>query len=95
MVDITVPDANPIVVAILNWFFLGCVGYLVIEQKQKALAGAIYTIVLSAIGIGFFIPVVAAVDGYQVAAKLSQGETVDSHYCAIKWLTYLPLWREL
>jgi hypothetical protein len=95
MTDIIVPNANPIAVAILNWFFLGAVGYLTISQHQKAVAAALYTIVLAAVGVGFLIPIIAAIDGYQVASKLASGETLKSDYCDIAFLSKLPLWKEL
>jgi hypothetical protein len=92
--QITKADANPIVVFICNWFILGFLGYFLIGQKQKAIAALIYTIVLSIIGIGAFVPIVAAIDGYMVAQKLAAGETLASDFCAIEFLTKLPFWQE-
>jgi len=92
--QITKADANPILVFILNWFILGCVGYFMIGQKQKAIAAAVYTCVLYIIGIGALIPIITAIDGYQVATKLKAGETLASDYCALEFLAKLPLWQE-
>jgi hypothetical protein len=92
--QITKADANPIIIFICNWFFLAFLGYFLLGQKQKAIAGLVYTIVLSIIGIGAFIPIIAAIDGYQVAQKLAAGETLASDYCALEFLSSLPLWKE-
>jgi hypothetical protein len=92
--QITKADANPILIFICNWFILGCLGYFLLGQKQKAIAALIYTIVLSIIGIGALIPIICAIDGYQVATKLAAGETLASDYCALEFLSSLPLWKE-
>jgi hypothetical protein len=92
--QITKADANPILIFILNWFVLGFLGYYLIEQKQKAIAALVYTIVLYIIGLGWIITILAAIDGYQVATKLKAGETLASDYCAIEFLAKLPLWQE-
>mmetsp|Transcript_4363 Transcript_4363/g.6421 ORF Transcript_4363/g.6421 Transcript_4363/m.6421 type:complete len:95 (-) Transcript_4363:64-348(-) len=91
--QISKPDANPILIAVLNWFFFGFVGYWLIEQKKKAIGAAVYSCVLYIIGLGWIFSLLAAVDGYMVATKLAAGETLEDSHCEIAFLAKLPLWH--
>lgn len=67
------PDANPVVAALLSFFFPGA-GQLMLGQTTKGaiiLAGAVFTCCLS----GVF-NVIAAIDAYQIGTKLKDGKPV-------------------
>jgi hypothetical protein len=92
--QISKPDANPILIAVLNWFTLGFLGYWMIEQKKKAIACCVYSCVLYIFfGIGLIFTLLGIVDGYLVAQKLAAGETLDDTHCEIAFLSKLPLWH--
>jgi len=72
---------NAIVVALLNFFVLGCGGYFYIGQKKKAIGGLIFCIVTC----GFF-NWLAAYDGYLIGQKLQNGEAVREHEVGLGFL---------
>ena len=82
---ISKPDANPIVIALLNWCLLGCVGYFMIGQSKKGIFSLIYSIVTC----GFFV-LVAAYDGYKIGEKLQSGQSVGETETALEFLAFLP-----
>ena len=57
---ITKPDANPILLAVLNFFpcALLPIGYFMMGQSGKAIAGIVYIFLLSFFGIGSLLPFV-------------------------------------
>ena len=76
---ITKPDANPIVIAICNWFIGGALGYFLLGQKKKAIISVVIYVVLFSctLGIGL-LPwlLITAYDGYLLAQKLQAGESI-------------------
>ncbi len=73
---ITKPDANPILLAVLNlfWAFLG---YYLMGQKKKAIMSLIIGIVLMpCMGIGGIWMAIAAYDAYLLGQKLASGESI-------------------
>jgi len=78
---------NAIVVALLNFFVLGCGGYFYIGQKKKAIGGLIFSVVTC----GFFPPIspwnwLAAYDGYLIGQKLQNGKAVREHEVGLGFL---------
>ena len=74
---ITKPDANPIVLAVLNLVICGLpIGYFMIGQTKKAIGFLIGTWLLSFFGIGMILPWIAAYDAYLVGQKLAAGESI-------------------
>jgi len=72
---ITKPDANPILLAILNGF-LGCVGYFMMGQSKKAIITAVIVILTSWCGLGFIFVLLAMYDAYLLGQKLASGESI-------------------
>ena len=73
---ITKPDANPILLAILNGF-LGCLGYFMMGQSKKGIITAVIVILTSwCMGLGFIFVVVAMYDAYLLGQKLASGESI-------------------
>ena len=72
MADISKPDANPIVAALLTWFVLG-LGHLIINGQQRKW---MYTLIATFAGSiccvipGLIIGVCSVVDSYQTAERL-------------------------
>jgi len=89
---ITNPDANPILIAILNLFLLGGVGYFVAGQSGKGIAAIVYTLVLGicTLGFGYLIIWVFAIDGYMIGQKLAAGETIGEKENGLSFLDMLP-----
>jgi hypothetical protein len=91
MGDIQKPDANPILLAVLNAFFLGGVGYFLMGQQKKAIAAIAYTLIGSmCFGVGFIIPWLTAYDAYLLGQKLANGETIGEGECGLGFLSALP-----
>ena len=76
MGEISKPDTNPIVPAILNLFFLGGAGYLMMGQQKKGIMCIVATLILSCVGIGFLVPWIAAYDAYLLGQKLQSGQSI-------------------
>jgi hypothetical protein len=89
---ITKPDANPILLAILNLILCGIpVGYFMIGQSKKAIFALIYTWVLSMFGgIGFVLCWVWAYDVYLLGQKLAAGESISDTENGLEFLNILP-----
>ncbi|HYF48235.1 MAG TPA: hypothetical protein VEJ63_02450 [Planctomycetota bacterium] len=90
MADISKPDANPVVAAILT-FFVFNLGHLLINGQQKKW---LFTFIVIFIGyILLFIPglilaIMSVIDSYQTAERLKNGETIpDNEY------TMVPLYK--
>src|SRR5205085_12219730 len=81
MADISKPDANPIVAALLTWFVLG-LGHLIINGQQRKW---MYTLIATFAGSiccvipGLIIGVCSVVDSYQTAERLKAGETIPEN----------------
>lgn len=83
---ITKPDTNPIVVAILNLFLLGCVGYFMMGQKKKGIITLVAIFVLSCVGVGVFIPWITAYDAYLLGQKLQSGQSIGENENGLPFL---------
>ncbi len=70
------PDTNPVVVAVLNLFLLGGVGYLLMGQQKKAIITMVVVFFTSMCGIGFLIACATAYDAYLLGQKLQNGEAI-------------------
>jgi len=74
---ITKPDANPILLAALNFLFFGCLGYFLMGQSKKAIMTAIICVVLMpCMGLGWIWMLVATYDAYLLGQKLASGESI-------------------
>lgn len=80
------PDTNPIVVAILNLWLLGGVGYIMMGQKKKGIMSIVATLLLSCFGIGFIIPFITAYDAYLLAQKLQSGQAIGENENGLDFL---------
>lgn len=81
MTQISKPDANPIVSALLTWFVLG-IGHVVINgQTNKWLMTLIATIIgsIACVLPGIVIAILSVVDSYQTAERLKNGETIGEN----------------
>jgi len=88
---ITKPDANPIVLAVLNVFICGFpIGYFMMGQSGKAIAAFVYFFVLSFVGIGYLLPWVFAYDAYLLGQKLAAGESIGEKENGLSFLDNLP-----
>ena len=88
---ITKPDANPVLLAILNVFICGLpIGYFMMGQSKKAIVGFIYTMVLSMVGIGMIMPWIYAYDAYLLGQKLAAGESIGETENGLEFLGMLP-----
>ena len=73
------PDTNPIVVALLNFFIAGALGYYLMGQERKAMIAGIIWVVLAIFTCGSFAAVwaiVTAYDGYLLGQKLQSGQAI-------------------
>jgi hypothetical protein len=90
---ISKPDANPIVLAILNVIVCGLpVGYVMIGQSKKAIAFTIATFMLAFVSfgaLGWLPPVVAAYDIYLLGQKLASGQMVGASENGLSFLDSL------
>ena len=78
---------NPIVAACLSLFLCGIPGgQFYLGQTTKGIILFIATIVLSSVGIGVFIPWLAAYEAYAIAKKLEDGEEVSENEWAVDFL---------
>ncbi len=89
---ITKPDANPIVLAVLNCFVCGIpVGYFMMGQSGKGIAGLIYVWVLNMFGgLGMIVACALAYDAYLLGQKLAAGESIGEKENGLAFLDNLP-----
>lgn len=80
------PDTNPIVVAVLNLFLLGGVGYFMMGQQKKGIMSIVGTLVLSCFGIGVIVPWITAYDAYLLGQKLQNGEAIGENENGLEFL---------
>ena len=84
---ITKPDTNPIVVALLNLFLFGGVGYLMMGQQKKGIISIVAFLVLSCVcGIGMIIPWITAYDAYLLGQKLQSGQPIGENENGLAFL---------
>jgi hypothetical protein len=84
---ITKPDANPILLAILNGFIMGLpIGYFMIGQKKKAIISLVAIYLLSCTGLSFIIIFLIAYDAYLLGQKLAQGESIGMNENGLEFL---------
>ena len=91
MADITKPDANPVVSALLTALVFN-LGHLVINGQQRKW---VYTLVVSFVGsivtcglLGIVMVIMSTLDAYQTAERLQKGETIgENEY------TFAPLYK--
>src|SRR5688500_463175 len=88
------PDANPMLLAILNVAICGIpVGYFMMGQSRKAIAALVYTWVLGmfSFGMGGFVIIwVWAWDAYLLGSRLAAGDTLGEHENGLGFLDVLP-----
>jgi hypothetical protein len=88
---ISKPDANPVLLAVLNLIICGIpIGYFMIGQSKKAIVALVYTIVLSFVGIGGLLCFVWAYDVYLLGQKLAAGESIADNENGLDFLNMLP-----
>ena len=90
---ITKPDANPILLAILNVAICTIpVGYFMMGQSKKAIFALIYTWVLGMVtfGMGYMLVWVWAYDAYLLGQKLASGESIGDNENGLEFLNMLP-----
>jgi hypothetical protein len=81
MAKISKPDANPIAAVLLTLFVFG-IGHIVINGQTNKW---VWTLVATLIGNilcvlpGIIVAVLSAVDSYQTAERLKNGETIDEN----------------
>lgn len=79
MANLEKKGANPMVVGLLNLFLFGCVGYFQLGQKDKGIKVLIGSVVLSVVGLGWILMILAFIDGKAVAEAVEAGEEVDEN----------------
>lgn len=72
------PDANPLVVAALNFIFCnGGAGYLLLGQRRKAIVALGATFLGTLVcGLGLLVPFFTAYDAFKLGQKLANGEAI-------------------
>lgn len=88
---ITKPDANPILLAVLDLIICGLpIGHFMMGQSKKAIIFFVATIVLSMVGIGMIVPWIAAYDAYLLGQKLAKGESIGISENGLGFLNSIP-----
>lgn len=85
---ISKPDANPILLAVLNLFLFSAVGYYLMGQQRKAMiSGGVY---LVSFMLFFWLPIIpmgwalaTAYDAYLLGQKLQNGESIGMNEAAV------------
>lgn len=84
---ISKPDANPIVLAVLDVVICGLpIGHFMIGQTKKAIIFLIATWVLSFVGVGMLVPLIAAYDAYLLGEKLKTGAQIGQNENGLSFL---------
>ncbi len=86
-------DANPILLALLNLFICGGVGYFLMGQQKKAIAAVVYWMVGMFCTFGmvcFPLALLTAYDAYLLGQKLANGETIEDNENGLGFLSMLP-----
>jgi hypothetical protein len=81
MPDISKPDANPVVSALLT-FFVFNLGHLLINGQQKKWMMTFIAIIIGYILIffpGMILAILSVIDSYQTAERLQKGETIPEN----------------
>lgn len=77
---ITKPDANPILLLILNLIVCGIpVGHFMVGQTKKGVILLVATWVLYVVGLGWIITLVGAYDIYLLGQKLATGAAIGQN----------------
>jgi TM2 domain-containing membrane protein YozV len=87
---ITKPDTNPILVAVLNLFLLGGVGYFLMGQQKKAIISIVAFLLTSWCGLAIVVAVVTAYDAYLLGQKLQRGESIGQSENGLSFLNSIP-----
>lgn len=85
---ITKPDANPIILAILNGF-MGAVGYFLIGQKKKAIISFVIFAVTTCFGLSWIWVLITMYDAYLLGQKLAAGESIGENENGLEFLNML------
>lgn len=81
------PDANPLVVALLNLFLAGGVGYLYIGQQKKGIISIVICFVSLCTIFGPLVwAIIAAYDGYLLGEKLQKGQPIGENENGLPFL---------
>ena len=85
---ITKPDANPILLAVLNLFGFAGLGYFLMGQKKKAIISVIVFLIGGTCTFGLLCMMcwVTAYDAYLLGQKLSQGESIGENENGLSFL---------
>lgn len=86
MGEISKPDTNPIVPALLNFLVLGGVGYLMMGQQKKGIIAIVVTMVLWICGLGFIPQAIFAYDAYLLGQKLQSGQSIGENENGLDFL---------
>lgn len=88
---ITKPDANPILLAVLDLIICYLpIGHFMIGQTKKAIIFFVATWILSFVGIGLIVPFIAAYDAYLLGQKLARGESIGTNENGLGFLNSIP-----
>ncbi len=85
---ITKPDANPVILALLNGF-MGALGYFLMGQKKKAMIGAVIFIVTTCVGLSWIWMLIAMYDAYLLGQKLASGESIGENENGLEFLNMI------
>lgn len=86
---ITKPDANPVVLALMNLFVGGGLGYFLMGQKKKAIISwVIFTLglIITCGGLSVLWQWISAYDAYLLGQKLQRGESVGENENGLSFL---------
>lgn len=92
---ITKPDANPILLAVLNLFFAGGLGYFLMGQKKKAYItwGIWLGVAIISCGMLAIVSVIFAwittYDAYLLGQKLQAGQSIGENENGLEFLNMI------